>query len=180
MSATFDMSEEEQVTRTQFPVMMAFGATTHKAQVKIESDKIRRGVLQGLTLPAVIVSTAKFFAPAQAFVAFSRVRRLEDLYLLDFDETKLNCSQAALDKYNQLRWSVGLTAFGRRIDLSELKKKMERTQKTPSTNAKNPPRQSTSRLRRYVNEMDLNDSEEEASRPKKSKRAKREVNFAEL
>ena len=60
--------------RKQFPIMPAFAVTIHK--------------VQGSTLRRVaIVCDDKFFASGQMYVAISRVRNLEDLFLLNFDPT---------------------------------------------------------------------------------------------
>ena len=58
--------------RQQFPMMLAFAVTTHK--------------IQGSTLPRIaILCSDKYFASGQMYVAISRVRKLNDLFLLEFD-----------------------------------------------------------------------------------------------
>ena len=58
--------------RQQFPIMLAFAVTVHK--------------IQGSTLPRIaILCSDKYFASGQMYVAVSRVRNLDDLFLLDFD-----------------------------------------------------------------------------------------------
>lgn len=66
-----------------------------------------------MTLSSAIVSTAHFFAtaPAQGFVALSRVRTLDTLYLVDLHPEKMRCSLPALRKYNELRDAIGLPPF---------------------------------------------------------------------
>lgn len=87
----------DQIARTQFPVMAAFAATVHKCQ--------------GLTVENVLISTRSFFAPGMAFVAFSRVKTLNGLHLLDFYPEKVKCDRVALIKYNELRTSIGLPTY---------------------------------------------------------------------
>lgn len=66
-----------------------------------------------MTLSSAIVSTAHFFAtaPAQGFVALSRVRTLDTLHLIDLHPEKMRCSLPALRKYNELRDGIGLPPF---------------------------------------------------------------------
>lgn len=56
-------------SRCQFPVMLAFALTIHRAQ--------------GLTLDKVVINLADMFSPGLAYVAMSRVRRVEDMWLVN-------------------------------------------------------------------------------------------------
>lgn len=55
-------------SRTQLPLTLACGLTMHKSQ--------------GMTMPAACVSTNRLFEAGQLYVALSRVRRLEDVYII--------------------------------------------------------------------------------------------------
>jgi hypothetical protein len=59
----------------QFPLSLAWGTTIHK--------------VQGLTLESARIDARKCFAPGQLYVALSRVRKIEDLALIGFDESSL-------------------------------------------------------------------------------------------
>ena len=56
-------------SRCQFPVLLAFALTIHRAQ--------------GLTLDKVVVNLADMFSPGLAYVAMSRVRQVENMWLVN-------------------------------------------------------------------------------------------------
>ena len=61
-----------QATRSHFPLKLAWAVTIHKCQ--------------GLTLPEIVIDMTPAkgrFKPEEAFVAFSRVRTLEKLHIIN-------------------------------------------------------------------------------------------------
>lgn len=62
--------------RNQFPLRLAYALTIHKAQ--------------GLTLPRVVFDLAGIFCSGQAYVAMSRVKRLEDLFTASVPQDIVN------------------------------------------------------------------------------------------
>ena len=68
------------IMRQQFPLQLAYGVTVHR--------------IQGCTIQkAIVCLNNKFFESGQAYVALSRVRKLEDLVLWDFCTTAINLLQ---------------------------------------------------------------------------------------
>ena len=62
-----------QATRSQFPLTLAWAVTIHKCQ--------------GLTLPEIVIDMTPVkgsFKPGEAYVAFSRVRTLEKLHIINY------------------------------------------------------------------------------------------------
>ena len=61
-------------TCRQFPISLAWGCTIHK--------------VQGQTLDSVVITMSPKFLSGQAYVALSRVKRLDGLFLLEFNKEK--------------------------------------------------------------------------------------------
>ena len=83
--------ESLQATRTQFPLTLAWAVTIQKCQ--------------GLTLPEIVVDmlpSKGTFAPGQAYVAFSRVRQLDKLYIVNYSHTQIKASQHVADEMKRL------------------------------------------------------------------------------
>ena len=76
--------------RSQFPISLAWGCTIHK--------------VQGKTLETVVVSMEgkSRFMPGQAYVALSRVREMNGLYLLGFDEKAIKVDKAVIEEMKRI------------------------------------------------------------------------------
>ena len=78
-----------QVTRLQFPLILAWASTIHK--------------VQGLTLDQIVVDMkGGHFGPGLAYVAFSRVKSLNGLHLIDFNPGIITCSKKVKDEMERL------------------------------------------------------------------------------
>ena len=70
------------VTRRQFPLTLAWAVKIHKCQ--------------GLTLPEIVVDMSPIketYQPGQAYVAFSRVRDLSKLHIVNYTQTQIQVSK---------------------------------------------------------------------------------------
>ena len=78
------------IYRKQFPLILAYAVTIHKCQ--------------GLSLNSAIIDLSNnVFSPGMAYVALSRVRSLDGLYLTDFDPSSIMVSNSCLEEINRLR-----------------------------------------------------------------------------
>lgn len=68
---TYRVGKTGSVTMVQFPLKLAWSCTIHKTQ--------------GLTLDSISVNASGLFAGGHCYTALSRVRKLSDLFLIDFD-----------------------------------------------------------------------------------------------
>ena len=76
--------------RYQFPLTLAYAITIHKSQ--------------GLSLDAVIADLGDdVFSCGMSYVALSRVRSIDGLYLFNLNPERIHCSHLAVDEYNRLR-----------------------------------------------------------------------------
>ncbi len=81
---TFSINRKVQITRQQFPFILAWATTIHKSQ--------------GSTLDCVICDLGStVFCDGQAYVALSRVKTLEGLYLSAFDKKSIRASKKDLE-----------------------------------------------------------------------------------
>ena len=80
-----------EVTRYQFPLTLAFATTIHK--------------VQGLTLDQIVVDMegSSHFNPGQAYVAFSRVKTLDGLYLIGFNHLSIKASEKVKEEMSRLQ-----------------------------------------------------------------------------
>ena len=78
------------VFRKQFPLTVSYAVTVHKCQ--------------GLSLDCAIVDLSNsVFCAGMAYVAISRVRRLDGLHLTSFDPASIIVSSSGLEEVNRLR-----------------------------------------------------------------------------
>lgn len=75
-----------QIVMSQFPLTLAWASTIHK--------------VQGLTLNSVCVDASSCFEAGQLYVALSRVRRIEDLTLLNYHPKSLIIDEHAVEFEN--------------------------------------------------------------------------------
>jgi len=82
-----------EVSRRQFPLVLAWGSTIHK--------------VQGLTLDSIVVDMkGKMFNPGQAYVAFSRVKSLEGLFIKNFNPTSIRVSSDVVSEMERLSTKI--------------------------------------------------------------------------
>ena len=94
--------------RMQFPLTLAWGCTIHK--------------VQGKTLDKVVVSMEGNgrFMPGQAYVALSRVKQLDGLFLLGFDPAAIRVNPAVIREMDRLRQQVVPSNTDRSISSSSV------------------------------------------------------------
>jgi len=81
---------DEALVRIQYPVILSYGITAHKAQ--------------GLTLDKVVLNLGReIFEAGQAYVALSRCRNLNTVYISNFVEGKLYCDNICKKFENGLK-----------------------------------------------------------------------------
>ena len=86
--ATFPIHKKAsyEATRSQFSLALAWAVTIHKCQ--------------GLTLPEIVIDMTPAkgkFKPGEAYVAFSRVRTIEKLYIINCTQNQLHVSEHVED-----------------------------------------------------------------------------------
>ena len=71
-----------QATGTQFPLMLAWAVTIHKCQ--------------GLTLSEIVIDMTHLkgkFKPGEAYAAFSRVKTLDKLHIINYTQSQIHVSE---------------------------------------------------------------------------------------
>lgn len=76
------------ISRTQFPLNIAYAITIHKSQ--------------GMTFESIIVDMRDIFGPGMAYVAMSRVRSLAGLHIVNFDASKFVADHVVLNMLARL------------------------------------------------------------------------------
>jgi ATP-dependent exoDNAse (exonuclease V) alpha subunit len=85
-----EMTQEKEITGSikQLPLILAWAITIHKSQ--------------GMTLDNVLCDLSNIFAEGQAYVALSRVKSLDGLYLKGFKASALKVNKQVLEFYNDI------------------------------------------------------------------------------
>ena len=78
-----------EVTRRQFPLVLAGASTIHE--------------VQGMTVNDIVVSMKGKLMPGQAYVSLSRVKQLAGLYIKQFDERKIRANEKVEKHMNSMR-----------------------------------------------------------------------------
>lgn len=87
--ADYEKQRNIYVSRSQFPLSLAWALTIHKSQ--------------GLSLDAIMIDLGNdIFESGMAYVALSRGRKLTNVYLIDFNPNKLICEINCVNEYNRL------------------------------------------------------------------------------
>ena len=86
---TFHRNKTLIAKRIQFPLRLAYGITIHKSQ--------------GMTLDKLVVDGNNIFAEGQIYVALSRIKTLDGLYLVNFNPEKIKVNEKVAGFYKELK-----------------------------------------------------------------------------
>ena len=84
-----------QATRTQFPLTLAWAVTIHKCQ--------------GLTLSEIVIDmtcTKGKFKHGEAYVAFSRVKTIDKLHIINYTHSQIHVSEHVEKEMKRLRQNI--------------------------------------------------------------------------
>ena len=84
----YQADKTKQATFSQIPLRLAWACSIHRAQ--------------GLTLKKALVNPSRCFAEGQCYVALSRVKDIEDLFLRNWNPKSVKVSQEVTSFYSQL------------------------------------------------------------------------------
>lgn len=88
-SADYEYSKNFYVSRSQFPITLAWALTIHKTQ--------------GLSLEAVMIYLGKdIFEGGMAYVALSRATCLKNVFIIEFEPSILYANLKVIEEYNRL------------------------------------------------------------------------------
>ena len=84
-----------QATRSQFPLILVWAVTIHKCQ--------------GQTLPEIVIDMTPAkgkFKAGEAYVAFSRVRTIEKLHIINYTQNQIHVSEHVEKEMKRLRKNI--------------------------------------------------------------------------
>lgn len=93
---------KEIAKRIQFPLQLAYAITIHKAQ--------------GMTFDELVIDLDNIFSEGMSYVALSRNRTLENLYIKHFKPKEIKTSKEVIDFYANLKNCITFTEDGDMIE----------------------------------------------------------------
>lgn len=95
-TVTYKVSKRSNIhmSRTQFPLIVAYGITVHKAQ--------------GVTRENIVAKLDECFVPGMCYTALSRTEGLEGLHIIDFHPDSIFASELCVEEINRLRKTINM------------------------------------------------------------------------